>query len=271
MKATDIAGKMKTIAQSYKTSYIWGGIGQPITEASINQAVRQYKDNLAYAPKARKLIGQKAFAFDCVGTIKAILWGWSGDSSKSLGGAKYASNGAPDISANQMIAKCSNVSRDFSKVQVGELLWKEGHVGIFIGEGLAVECTPIWDCGVQITAVGNIGRKAGYNTRTWTKHGKLPYVTYTAASSTAGSKPGTSTKAEPAKSFSKAYARSYAVTASALNMRRGAGTDKGIIKTLKKGDTVTCHGYYTKNGSAVWLYVADKTGTIGYCSVKYLR
>lgn len=84
MRGTDIAGKMKTIAQNYKTSYIWGGIGQPITDTSITQAVNQYKDNLAYASRARKLIGQKAFAFDCVGTIKAILWGWSGDSSKSL-------------------------------------------------------------------------------------------------------------------------------------------------------------------------------------------
>ena len=54
MRATDIAGKMKAIAQNYKTSYIWGGIGQPITEASITQAVRQYNDNLAYAPKARR-------------------------------------------------------------------------------------------------------------------------------------------------------------------------------------------------------------------------
>ena len=27
--------------------------------------------------------------------------------------------------------------------------------------------------------MGNIGKKAGYNTRTWTKHGKLPYVDYT--------------------------------------------------------------------------------------------
>lgn len=59
MRGTDIAGKMKTIAQNYKTSYIWGGIGQPITDTSITQAVNQYKDNLAYASRARKLIGKK--------------------------------------------------------------------------------------------------------------------------------------------------------------------------------------------------------------------
>ena len=60
----------------------------------------------------------------------------------------------------------------------GEGLWGPGHWGLYIGDGLAVECTPAWKNGVQITAVGNIGTKAGYNTRTWTKHGRLPYVDY---------------------------------------------------------------------------------------------
>lgn len=53
-----------------------------------------------------------------------------------------------------------------------------GHWGLYIGDGLAVECTPIWGNGVQITAVLNIGSKSGYNVRRWTKHGKLPWVEY---------------------------------------------------------------------------------------------
>lgn len=270
MKAADIAGKMKTIAKKHKTSYIWGGLGQPITQASIDKAVKQYSKNKQYEAAARKLVGKKAYAFDCVGVIKSILWGWSGDSSKSLGGAKYASNGVPDISANQMIAKCSQVSTDFSTIEVGELLWTEGHVGIYIGDGLGVECTPKWKGGVQITAVGNIGSKFGYRTRIWTKHGKLPYASYAAPSATNAKTP-TQTQAEPAKSITSAYARSYTVTAGALNLRTGAGATKRIIKTLKKGEKVTCYGYYTKNGSTVWLYVKDDDGTIGYCSKKYLK
>ena len=68
--------------------------------------------------------------------------------------------------------------RENLKIEVGEYLWMNGHCGVYIGNGLAVECTPKWDNKVQITAVGNIGSKSGYNTRTWTKHGKLPYITY---------------------------------------------------------------------------------------------
>ena len=72
-------------------------------------------------------------------------------------------------------------------MEVGEALWVKGHIGIYIGNGLAVECTPSWENKVQVTAVKNIGAKSGYNARTWTKHGKLPYVTYTGATISAPS------------------------------------------------------------------------------------
>ena len=68
---------MKTIATDYKTAYVWGGIGRPITKASLDKAVKQYTQNRTYEAAARKLIGKGAFAFDCVGTIKSILWGWT--------------------------------------------------------------------------------------------------------------------------------------------------------------------------------------------------
>lgn len=65
---------------------------------------------------------------------------------------------------------------------MGEAVWLDGHIGVYIGNGLAVECTPKWANKVQITAVGNIGRKSGYNNRTWVKHGKLPWIDYTVSS-----------------------------------------------------------------------------------------
>ena len=288
MKATELAAKAKDVATNYKTAYIWGGIGLPITEATIQRAINQYSKNTKYATNARKLAGQsKAFYFDCVGLLKSLLWGWKGDSSKTYGGAKYASNGVPDISADQMIKVCSGVRTNFSNVQVGEALWTTGHIGIYIGDGLAVECTPSWDNGVQITAVANIGKKTGYHSRTWKKHGKLPYVTYDAASAEAAKpaeKPVEKPAATPAKKPSPLpytvdpakegpyapYAKTYTVTASALNMRKGASTTKQVLKVLPKGSKVTCYGYYTKNGATIWLYVVAADGTIGYCSKKYL-
>ncbi len=78
-------------------------------------------------------------------------------------------------------------------------------------------------------------------------------------------------KVDPAKSYLKKYAKNYTVTASGLNMRRGAGTGKGIIKVLREGDKVNCYGYYTLNGPTVWLYVKASDGTVGYCSKNYLK
>ena len=273
MTGQELAKKVTKIAKEYKTCYIWGGLGKPITASTLQQAVNQYTKNETYAAKAQDLIGKKkAFYFDCVGLVKSVLWGWSGDSSKSLGGAKYASNCVPDISADQMIAKCKNVSTKFSSLQVGELLWCKGHVGIYIGDGLAVECTPKWANGVQITAVGNISSKYGYKTRVWTKHGKLPYVSYTKAKTEPSTKTSSTAKLDAAKSYKEAYAKTYTVNAVWLNMRSGAGSTKKIVKTLPKGRKVSCFGYYTMNGSTPWLYVKDqKTGALGFCSKKYLK
>ena len=180
LKASSFVDNLKKIATDYKTVYAWGMFGSPITRSLVKQKAKQYpawytknKIDTVFMP----LYG-KAWGFDCVGLVKGVLWGWNGDCSKTNGGAFYASGGIPDVSADRMIAKCSNVSTDFTSLSVGEFLWMKGHCGVYIGDGLAVESTPKWRGGVQITAVGNIGRKSGYNTRTWTKHGKLPYVTY---------------------------------------------------------------------------------------------
>lgn len=198
MKNTALVDKAVDIAKNYKTTYIWGGIGLPITAETIKRAEQSYSKNTTsgYAAAAKKLSGDpKAFYFDCIGLIKSILWGWCGDNSKTYGGAKYASNGVPDIGADATIAKCSDVSASgWADMVPGEAVWSKGHIGIYIGDGLAVECTPSWKNGVQITAVGNIGKKSGYNTRTWTKHGKLPWVDYSNAVSNVVSNTSSNTK-----------------------------------------------------------------------------
>lgn len=179
MKATDFVNKLKDIATNYNTLYVLGSIGSPMTDRNkyryINEHCASYNGRVD-----RKIMIQKAtsdtFGFDCVCLIKSVLWGWCGDKLHPYGGATYASNGVPDIGADEIILKCSAISTDFSYLQVGELVWMKGHVGIYIGDGLVVECTPSWKNGVQITAC-NYSR-SGYHCRTWIKHGKLPYIEY---------------------------------------------------------------------------------------------
>ena len=177
--AKELADRCIDVATNHKTLYVNGCFGAPMN--AKNKA--RYTNNTSYNKKAGRTKKINAatddtFGFDCVCLIKGILWGWAGDASKVYGGAAYGSNGVPDINDGQMIKVCKDVSTDFSNIQVGEVVWMSGHIGLYVGNGLAVECTPAWADGVQITAVHNIGKKAGYNGRTWTKHGKLPYVSY---------------------------------------------------------------------------------------------
>jgi hypothetical protein len=179
MTAKQLADKAADIARSYKTLYVMGCFGAPMTRANKTRYIdhhsyNQRTDRAAMIAAAT----EDTFGFDCVNLIKGILWGWKGDKNAVYGGAKYTANGVPDTSANGMISLCKDVSTDFSDIEVGEAVWLDGHIGVYIGNGLAVECTPKWQNKVQITAIGNLGSKAGYNTRTWTKHGKLPWIDY---------------------------------------------------------------------------------------------
>ena len=175
----ELAAAAKKAAENYKSLYVLGCFGWPMNQENQDRAIQAYAYNRTAARKALiQAADGETFAFDCVNLIKALLWGWEGDPSKTYGGAVYCSNNVPDINADQMFACCSSTSTDLSNIQVGEAVWLKGHIGVYIGNGLAVECTPKWKNGVQITAVHNIGKKTGYNGRSWTSHGKLPYVRY---------------------------------------------------------------------------------------------
>lgn len=179
MNNHEFVTKLKDIANNYKTLYVMGCIGAPLKSSNKNYYCNNYKYNKRVDRTAKiKAAENGTFGFDCVCLIKSVLWGWNGDITKSYGGAKYQSNGVPDITADAMYNKCTNRSTDFTKIQIGEAVWTNGHIGVYIGDGLAVECTPSWKDCVQITAVGNIGAKTGYPTRKWKGHGKLPWLEY---------------------------------------------------------------------------------------------
>ena len=166
-------------AVSLPTLYVLGAFGWPMTDTNKNRAINTYGFNRNTARMEKiKASTKNTFGFDCICFIKAILWGFSGDTGKEYGGGVYQSNGVPDIGEKAMLGRCKEVSADFSKLCVGEFLWTEGHCGVYVGNGLAVECTYKWKDGVQYTAVANMGTKSGYNCRKWEKHGKLPWLTY---------------------------------------------------------------------------------------------
>lgn len=285
--AAEFAAKAKHIAENCKTCYMLGPWGWATTQAMIDRACADATNgakNKGWASYATA-IKNKGFIFDCVGLIKGIFWGWCEDLSKKYGGAGYACNGVPDVSANGMIQKCSDVSTDFSTIVPGEAVWMSGHIGIYIGDGVVVEATPKWKNGVQKSTCGNVKASLVTGTvgsRKWTKHGKLPWVDYSGVTVTQPevvTKPTTSesssatVKLEYAKSKDASLAGTYTVTAEGgLNIRSGAGTgrNKKILGVLPKGTKVRCYGYYTAVGSTKWLYVVAN-GITGFVSSAYLK
>lgn len=251
MNNLDFAKKAKDIANNYKTLYVMGCFGAPMTTANK----KRYCSNHSYNKRSsRTKMIQAAtadtFGFDCVCLIKAILWGWNGSKNKTYGGAAYASNNVPDIGADRMITKCSDISTDFSKIEIGEAVWMSGHIGIYIGDGLVVESSPKWENGVQITSC-NCNKK-DYNRRDWTKHGKLPYIEYTVEEKTDSKTESTS---------------SYTLKAFVKDVQKACGASvDGIAgpETLSKTVTVSAQ----KNRShAVVEPIQKRLRALGYREV----
>lgn len=195
MTSKEFIDKLVDVATNYKTLYVLGCFGAPLNSKNKQRYTNNqeyngkpaYKGNGVYqttpAGKIRKDMIMAAtddtFGFDCVCLIKGILWGWCGDETRNYGGAGYACNGVPDVGADGMKNRyLIGVSNNFEGILPGEAVWMPGHIGVYIGDGKVVECTPKWENKVQITNLGNLGNKSG-NYRMWTSHGKLPWIDYT--------------------------------------------------------------------------------------------
>lgn len=87
---------------------------------------------------------------------------------------------------------------------------------------------------------------------------------------TSGTNASTTAKAESAKQKDTSLAGTYKVTASALNLRTGAGTNKTILAVMPNGAKVQCYGYYTSVSGTKWLYIVYN-GITGFASSKYLK
>lgn len=172
MTNTEFVNKLLEV-RKYQTKYAKGTFGQRATDSLINQKAKQYPKWYTDSRIASlKALSDDTRLFDCVGLIKGVMWGFPN--------IIYTSNGVKDYSDQSIWEVSTDKSYDFAHVEVGELLWLQGHVGVYIGEGKAIECTTAGTGNVQITAVSNIGQIAGLRSRKWTTHSKLPFIVYNA-------------------------------------------------------------------------------------------
>ena len=230
----------------------------------------------------------QAWMFDCSGVIKAVLWGWDGNKNAMYGGAAYTSNGVPDINDQGFHDKCNcQTITTVDKIPFAALLWKQGHVGIYIGNGKTIECTTNGKASVQFGTVGTNGARtvSGTSCSAWTKWGKIPYIDYS-DSVTDTSTTTTNLKYKVGNKVTINGVYTSSVSANKLTPKIKQGTIVQIIATAKNpylidnigwvnddcisgyvitykvGDTVNITGVYTSSTSTNKLTPAIKQGKI---------
>lgn len=182
--STELVEMIVKLDNEKNSAYGWGCWGHLCTRDYIDDKAKDYPSHYTEAKKENMYaLADKGdgWIFDCCGLIKAFMWGWTGDFTdpKNLGGARYKSNDFPDTTASGVMLRCNDVSTDFSKIAVGEMVYKTGHIGVYLGNGLVGECTPDGRSGVQISRMLNTDWNVSRTiSRKWLKHGKLRDLDY---------------------------------------------------------------------------------------------
>jgi len=143
LTSNDICNKARSIA-SEKTLYVKGGGGTKLTQ----QNKMRFSSSDMYNAKRTQLIfeaSEDTRAFDEFGLLASV----SGYNCRNIG---------------EVAALCDDISKDFSTIVPGEIVFNKELFGIFVGDGEVVTVNP---SGVVIIPNGD-----------WVSHGKLPEVDY---------------------------------------------------------------------------------------------
>lgn len=203
-------------------NYVYGMKGQVMTLERYN-ILKQLYGNLVW-DSDRKKIG--TVCIDCSGLIS-----WAT-------GVYYNTK-----------ALYSNASykadiKTIADAPAGAILWKEGHCGVYIGNGYCIEA--------RDSETNTV--KAKVTDTQWTHWLKMPYIEYTAE----GNNEGTTAPSKPS-SYTPGI---YEVTqVSALNVRSKPDANSAVTgKTVSKGTRLTVSKIENRN----WGYIAELGG---WCNI----
>ena len=156
--------------------YWYGTCWYRATDELLSRKRKQYPAHYTEArmPKYERHVAEKRMVCDCVGLIKGFFWTGNG-AGENVSGANHC----PDTSANGMYALCRRKGGIATMPETrGAVLWKKGHIGVYVGGGMAVEARG-FAYGVVKTAVASRG---------WSGWGMLPdgMLAYDGAGAPAG-------------------------------------------------------------------------------------
>lgn len=120
------------------TKYMWGTYGRVITKSLLEAKAKQYPNRYSATRQRflKNVINGVTRGCDCAGLIKWAMW-TNGDINKT---PPYSSKTDRNCSGLYKAAK-EKGSIAVMPEQEGIVVYKEGHVGVYIGKGEVVECT----------------------------------------------------------------------------------------------------------------------------------
>lgn len=150
-------------ALQLKTRYMWGGLMRKDTDDYITMLKKMYPSQ--YTPDrvaTLKTDKGSAYGVDCVGLIKSFVFG-------GVGSPQY--DGGKDVSTNGLF----NVAQETGYIKTlpeipGVVVYKAGHVGIYIGSGMVIEAT--------LGGYGDGVVETQVTERGWTHWLKVPWIEY---------------------------------------------------------------------------------------------
>ena len=161
--------------------YWYGTVVYKCTESLRSRKAKQYPSHYKDSRTARykQDIANKKVCADCVGLIKGYNWTSGGVGvAEAIGtdktfSSKYGGNGCPDKSANGMFTYAKSKGCAWGTIDTlpeipGVALRSDGHVGVYVGDGYAVE-----ERGFSYGCV-----KTKVSSRKWTHWFQLPFVDY---------------------------------------------------------------------------------------------
>ena len=241
------------IAQAKGGAQYWyGAVYQRATASLLASKRKQYPAHYTSGRMAKynRDISNGVFVGDCVnGAVKGAIW-------TDLGAhpIKYKSHGCPDTNADGMFDLCAKAGQhggiDTLPNKPGILLHKNGHVGVTIGDGKAVEFRG-FAYGCVITNVKDRG---------WKDWAMLPWVDYAQQSVAPVDKPvdkGDKPVDKP---------KTYKTTGNVWARTEPIVRDETRLYVIKR-DTVVdvvkpCDG---------WTMIRTNDGKLAYVSNKYLK
>lgn len=161
--------------------YWYGTVVYKCSESLRSRKANQYPSHYGSSRTARykQDIADKKVCADCVGLIKGYNWTGGGKGViESIGTdktftSKYGGNGCPDKSANGMFTYAKSKGCAWGTIDTlpeipGVALRSDGHVGVYVGDGYAVE--------ERGFSYGCVRTKVA--SRKWTHWFQLPFVDY---------------------------------------------------------------------------------------------